>query len=190
MSKKIELDNVRLSYEHIFTPSKFDESQAAKYSAEFIIPKDHPYLPTLKRAMYEAGKEAFPSAFTKPGEWPRGYTCSLQDADTTTDSNGVTLAEKNPAYVGCYILKTSTKNPPAVFDRNVRPVTEESGLIYSGCWVNVRAAAKGYTYGKIKKGITCYLNSVQFVGNGERFGHDPAADFVNLDGDEDEDFMG
>ena len=97
MSKKVMLRNVRLSYEHIFTPSAFDDSQDAKYSATLIIPKDHPDLPAIKRAMFEAGQEEFPADFKTTG-WPKGYTCSLKDADKDTDNNGTLLAEKNPAY--------------------------------------------------------------------------------------------
>ncbi len=185
MSKKVMLRNVRLSYEHIFTPSAFDDSQEAKYSATFIIPKDHPDLPTLKRAMFEAGQETFPSDFT-PGSWPRGYTCSLKDADKDTDSNGELLADKQPAYKGCYIIEANSTRRPLVIDRKKAAVTEADDIIYSGCYVNASLAAAGYTFGKVKKGVKCYLNGVQFVKDGDRFGADASADFDALDGDEDD----
>jgi hypothetical protein len=182
------LRNVRLSYEHIFTPSAFDDSQEPKYSATFIIPKDHTDLPALKRAMLEAGQETFPSDFTGAA-WPKGYTCSLKDADKDTDSNGELLADKQPAYKGCYILEANSTRRPVVVDRQKAAVTEDDGLIYSGCYVNASLAAAGYTFGKVKKGVKCYLNGVQFVKDGERFGADASADFDALDGDED-DFLG
>jgi hypothetical protein len=188
MSIKVKLRNVRLSYEHIFTPSAFDDSQDAKYSATFIIPKDNPDLPALKRAMFDAGKESFPSDFTGTG-WPKGYTCSLKDADKDTDSNGEPLADKQPAYKGCYILEANSTRRPLVVGRKKEAITEDDGIIYSGCYVNASVAAAGYTYGKVKKGVKCYLNGVQFVKDGERFGADASADFDELDGDED-DFMG
>ena len=189
MSKKIMIRNVRLSYEHIFTPTKFDENQEAKYSATFIIPKNHADLPAVKRAMFEAGQEIFAADFVKPGIWPRGYTCSLKDADVDTDANGIVLAEKNPAYEGCYVIEANSTRRPIVVDRRKSSVTEEDGIIYSGCYVNASLAAAGYTYGKVKKGVKCYLNGVQFVKDGERFGADASSDFDALDGDED-DFMG
>jgi hypothetical protein len=176
--------NVRLSYEHIFTPTKFDENQEAKYSATFIIPKDHSDLPAIKRAMLEAGQEEFASDFTGTG-WPKGYTCSLKDADTDTDSNGEVLAEKNPSYKGCYIVEANSTRRPVVVDRKKAAVTEEDGVIYSGCYVNASLAAAGYTYGKVKKGVKCYLNGVQFVQDGERFGSDASNDFDALDGEDD-----
>ncbi len=185
MSKKVILRNVRLSYEHIFTPSRFDESQEAKYSATFIIPKDHPDLPAVKKAYFEAGQESFASDFTG-GSWPRGYTCSLKDADKDTDGNGVLLAEKNDAYKGAYILEANSTRRPVTLNRNKSQVTEDDGVIYSGCYVNASLAAAGYTYGKVKKGVKCYLNGVQFVKDGPRFGSDATSDFDALDGDEDD----
>ena len=188
MSKKVMLRNVRLSYEHIFTPSAFDESQEAKYSATLIISKDHPDLPALKRAMFEAGQETFPADFKANG-WPKGYTCSLKDADKDTDGSGTLLAEKSEAYKGCYILEANSTRRPLVIGRKKEAIVEEDGIIYSGCYVNVSLAAAGYTYAKVKKGVKCYLNGVQFVKDGERFGADASADFDALDGDDD-DFMG
>lgn len=187
MSKKIMLRNVRLSYEHIFTPTKFQENAPAKYSATFIIPKNHPDLPAVKKAMLEAGQEKFPTAFTGAA-WPRGYTCSLKDADVETNGLGEVLAEKNPAYKGCYVLEANSTRRPVALDRSKAAVTEDDGIIYSGCYVNASIAADGYVYERIKQGVKCYLNGVQFVKDGERFGSDASADFDALDGDDD-DFM-
>lgn len=187
MSKKFMLRNVRLSYEHIFTPTKFDDNQEiAKYSATFIIPKDHADLPALKRTLFEAGVEEFPADF-KPGSWPKGYTCGLKDADKDTDSNGDILAEKNPDYKGCYIIEANSVNRPIAVNRKKAAVTEADGIIYSGCYVNASLGIAGYTYGKVKKGVKAYLNGVQFVADGERFGSDALSDFDELDNDSEAD---
>lgn len=186
MSKKVKLHNVRLSYEHIFTPSAFDEKSEPKYSATLIIPKDHPDLPVIKRAMFEAGQETFPSDFVG-SQWPKGFSCSLKDADTAVDANGEILAEKQTAYKGCFVLEANSTRRPVVVDRKKAAVTEADGVIYSGCYVNVSLAAAGYTYAKVKKGVKCYLNGVQFVQDGERFGSDATNDFDELDGGADDD---
>ena len=189
MSIKFKLRNVRLSYEHIFTPTKFDEKGDPKYSATFIIPKDHADVPALKKALMEAGQEEFPADF-KTGAWPKGYTCALKDADKDMDSNGEVLAEKNEAYKGCYIIEANSARRPLAIDRKKAAVTEEDGVIYSGCYVNAVLGISGYTYGKVKKGVKAYLNGVQFVADGERFGADAMSDFDELDEDgDDDDFM-
>ena len=189
MSKKVLLRNIRLSYEHIFQPSAFDDTQKPKYSAELIIPKDHPDLPTLRRALVETGQEKFGTAFAPGKPWPVGYTCALKDADKDVDGNGVLLAEKNPEYAGAYVLKADSTKRPLVYGRRKEALTEADGIIYSGCYINVSIAAAGYEFGKVKKGVKCYLNGVQFVQDGERFGTDASADFDELDGGEDDDFL-
>mgnify|MGYP003296554814 CR=1 FL=1 len=44
----------------------------------------------------------------------------------------------------------------------------------------------GWFFGKVKKGVKAYLNGVQFVKDGERFGSDALGDFEALDGDDDD----
>lgn len=189
MSIKFKLRNVRLSYEHIFTPTKFEDNQeTAKYSATFIVPKDHADVPALKKALMDAGRESFPADFNA-ASWPKGYTCGLKDADKDTDSNGEILAEKNEAYKGCYIIEANSVRRPLAIDRKKAAVAEEDGIIYSGCYVNAVLGISGYTYGKVKKGVKAYLNGVQFVADGERFGADAMSDFDELDQDDDDDFM-
>ena len=186
MSKKIMLRNVRLSYEHIFTPTKFQENQPAKFSATFIIPKDHPDLGAIKKALLEAGQEKFGTAFNAKGGWPRGFTCSLKDADVEVNGLGEVLSEKNPAYKGCYILEANSTRRPNVVDRKAAAVTEADGIVYSGCYVNASLGIDGYTFEKVKRGVKCYLNGVQFVADGERFGADASNDFDALDGVDDD----
>lgn len=189
MSKKVMVRNVRLSYEHIFKPSAMDDNSTPKYSAELLIPKDHPDLPAIKRAILEAGQEKFPMVIAPNKPWPMGYTTALKDADKDVDGSGVLLAEKNPASKGCYILKAQSTRQPATVGRRKEKVTEADGIIYSGCYVNVSVAPAGYEFGKIKKGVTCYLNGVQFVEDGEPFGADATNDFDALDSEAYDDFM-
>lgn len=186
MSIKVMLRNVRLSYEHIFTATKFQENQPAKFSATFIIPKDHPDLPTIKRALVEAGQEKFGSDFNVQNGWPRGFTCGLKDADVEVNNMGEVLAEKNPEYKGCYILEANSTRRPVAMGRRKESLTEEDGVIYSGCYVNASVAADGYILEKVKRGVKFYLNGVQFVKDGERFGVDASADFDELESDDDD----
>ena len=188
MSKKIILHNVRLSYEHIFTPSSFDDSQEPKYNATFIIPKEHADAPALRKVLYEVGQEKYPTAFSGKG-WPAGFTCALKDGDKDTDQEGVLLGEKNPEYAGCYVIRADSTRRPVTIDRKKAAVTEADGVIYSGCYVNVSLGVSTYEFGKVKKGVKCYLNGVQFNADGERFGSDALSDFDSLDGGDDDDFL-
>ena len=48
MSKRIKLNNVRLSYANVFTARAMEEGQEPKYSTQVIVPKDHPQIKELK----------------------------------------------------------------------------------------------------------------------------------------------
>ena len=188
MAMTIKLNNVRLSYEHIFTPSAFDDSQEAKYSATLIIAKDHPELPKLKKAFLDAGTEKFPTLFGG-STWPKGVTCALKDADKETTQSGEVLSEKNPEYANCYVLQANSTRRPGVYDRDKTPLVEADGRPYSGCFINVLLGVAGYEFGKVKKGVKAYLNGVQFVADGERFGSDAMDAFDALDGETDDSFL-
>lgn len=176
MSEKIVLKNVRLSYEHIFRADSIGDSDP-KYSASWIIPKDHPQVKALKDAINKALDEKFPGKRKPGGPWPSNMHSPLSDGDDQ--------AEEHPEYAGCYVLKSSSKNRPVVMGRKKEALAEEDGVIYSGCYCNASLAAAGFEFEKLKKGVTVYLNGVQFLRDGDRLaGYDASNDFEELD-DED-----
>lgn len=181
MSEKIVLKNVRLSYEHIFRPDAIAEGSEPKYSASWIIPKDHPQVKELKEALVKALDEKFPGK-RKPGSpWPSKLHNPLKDGDE--------MADEHPEYAGCYVLKSASKIRPKVYDRRKNPVTAEDELFYSGCFCNASLAAAGFD-AQANKGVTVYLNGVQFVMDGDRLaGADASNDFEELD-DEGDDYAG
>lgn len=181
MSEKIVLKNVRLSYEHIFRADAIADGAEPKYSASWIIPKNHPQIKELKEALVKALDEKFPGK-RKPGNpWPSNLHNPLKDGDE--------MADTNPEYAGCYVLKSASKIRPKVYDRRKNPVTAEDELFYSGCFCNASLAADGFD-SPAKKGVTVYLNGVQFFEHGERLsGFDASNDFEDL-GDEDESYDG
>lgn len=178
MSEKIVLKNVRLSYEHIFHADSIGDGDP-KYSASWIIPKGHPQVKAVKEALAKALDEKFPGR-RKPGApWPSSFHSPLADGDA--------LADEHPEYAGSYVLKSSSKNRPLVMGRRKEQLTEEDGVIYSGCYCNASLAAAGFEFEKLKKGVTVYLNGVQFVRDGERLaGYDASGDFDELDDEADD----
>lgn len=178
MSEKIVLKNVRLSYEHIFRASAVVEGNEPKYSATWIIPKDSPQIRTIKEAIVKALDDKFPGK-RKNGVWPSAMHNPLKDGDE--------MADEHPEYAGSYALRASSKNRPLVMGRRKEMLAEEDGVIYSGCFCNASLAAAGFD-AQAKKGVTVYLNGVQFVQDGERLaGFDASGDFEDLDSYEDGD---
>lgn len=176
MSEKIILKNVRLSYEHLFKPDAVGDSEP-RYSASWIIPKDHPQVKMVKEALAKALDEKFPGKRKPNGPWPSNMHNPLIDGDELDD---------RPEYAGAYVLKSSSKNRPKVFNRRKEPITAEDEVIYSGCYCVASLTAAGFEFEKLKKGVTVYLNGVQFFKDGERLaGYDATNDFDDLGDDED-----
>ena len=175
MSERIVLKNVRLSYPHLFQPERFDDNQDAKYSCVLIIRKDDPQLKAIKEAIYKAGAEKWGSKI-QPGKWPSNLHWPLKDGDDKADTN--------PEYAGCYFVSPTSRQPVVLLDRAKRQLTEADDKLYPGAYVNASLAVAAFD-AAMKKGVSIYLNGIQFFQDGERLaGHDATADFDQLDEDD------
>lgn len=176
MSEKIVLKNVRLSYQHLFKADAIADGSEPKYSATWVIPKNHPQIKQVKEAIIKALDEKFPGK--RKDKWPTVMHNPLKDGDE--------MADEHPEYEGAYVLRSASKNRPVVMGRRKEQLVEEDGVIYSGCYCNASLAAAGFD-AQAKKGVTIYLNGVQFLKDGERLaGFDCTNDFDELDDDADD----
>ena len=174
MSERIVLKNVRLSYPHLFHPESF-EGQDPKYGCVLIIKKTDPQAQAIKEAIIKAGSEKWPGKLTS-GKWPSNLHWPLKDGDEKAD--------ENPEYAGCYFISTTSKNPVVLLDRSKRQLTEADGKLYPGCYVNASLAVASFD-AAMKKGVSIFLNGIQYFAEGERLaGHDATNDFDELDEDE------
>lgn len=74
-----------------------------------------------------------------------------------------------PECKGHWLISCSSKTPVGIVDQNVNPILNQTE-IYPG--VYVRASLNVFPYGGkdgIKKGISCGLNNIQKVKDGETF---------------------
>ena len=146
----------RLSYPHLFVPQPPMEGSAPdalpKYNARFMVTEED-------QAIVEAGINAIlaekfptkvPAVFTDPAK-----RCLRQDPETK----------------GWYVA-ASNVNQPRVIDRSRQDIAPNAGIPYAGCYVNavVRLWVQDNKYGKR---VNASLEAVQFVKDGERFGHAP-----------------
>lgn len=175
MPERIVLKNVRLSYPHLFKPEKFDDQQDPKYGCVLLISKEDPQIKAIKETIFKAGTEKFGSKI-QPGKWPSNLHYPLKDGDDKADTN--------PEQAGCYVISCSSKTKPVLLDRAKRALTEEDDKLYPGAYVNASCAIAAFDAG-MKKGVSIFLNGVQFFADGERLaGHDATADFEQLDEDD------
>jgi len=150
------LNNVRLSFPHLFKPHAMQEGQDEKYSATFIL--DNTEHAATMDAIEARIERLVLDEFKKPirltGEL-------IRDGNEKSDMDGY--------GDGVSFISTSRKTRPPVVDRDLSPITEEDGKIYAGCYVNatIRLWVQNNSYGKR---VNAELRAVQFVKDGESFG--------------------
>lgn len=163
MSEKIRLNNVRLSYLNVFKARAMQEGQEPKFSAQIIIPKDHPQIKELEKKILAVAKEKFPKIVTG-SKVPAKLKTPLRDGDDEYEED-----EDLAVYGGNYFFNANNTRRPVTIDRDKTPIAEDDGILYSGCYCNVVIELFGYdTAGN--KGVAASLGGVQFVRDGEALG--------------------
>ena len=180
MSKRIKLNNVRLSYVNVFEARAMNEGQEPKYSTQIIISKDHPQIKELKKAVIEVAKDKYPK-LVKDNKIPAKIKTPLRDGDEERD-------DEPEVYGGMYFFNASNKKRPTVVDRDKTPLTEDDNVIYSGCYANVFVDIYGFdTAGN--KGVAAALGGVQFKKDGEALGgKGVTADDFDVEEDDEDDY--
>lgn len=149
----------RLSFEHVWKPSKMDEDSQAKYSASILIPKtDATTLQKVRAAQEASIKGGITSKWE--GKKPVKLKLPLRDGDEERPDD--------PNYAGCYFLNATSSLKPGIVDMARQEITDE-GLVYSGCYC--RFALNFYPFSvRGNKGVAAGLNCIQKVRDGERLG--------------------
>ena len=156
----VKLENVRLSFPHLFTAHAMEEGEQAKFSASFILDNEK-HAKLIERIEKLVERLAL-------DHWKKKVTFKscLRDGNDKPDMDGY--------GDGVMFLNASRKTRPVVVDRQVNPVTEEDGVILAGCYVNatVRIWVQDNKWGKR---VNAELRAVQFVKDGESFGAAPVS---------------
>lgn len=156
---KVQLKEVRLTFPQLFDPKQVNGQGDPKYSAAFLIPKDHPQIKELKAAISTAATEKWGA---KAGDVLKqlsaGDKLCLHDGDAKSDYDG---------YAGTFFINASNKVRPLVIGPDRAPLTASDGKPYSGCYVNaiVEIWPQDNQFGKR---VNASLLGVQFVKDGER----------------------
>lgn len=156
----ILIHNARLSFPNLFKPVAFDASQEAKFGATFILQANNPDLVVLRDAIRQAVADKW------NGKTPPGLKVFLREGSEKSHLGGF--------GDDTYFFNASAATRPGLYDRRGDPVAESDGLLYAGCYVNVRIDvwAQDNQYGKR---VNAGLSGVQFVADGEAFGGGRAA---------------
>jgi hypothetical protein len=171
---KFMLRDARLAYGHgLWTkskPPKADASAKEKYRIALIIPKNHPQMKDLKAAIQSVMEAKFGAkwqAVLKAAELQQ-KSC-LRDGDTK-DGEG---------FQGNMFVSANSDTRPSTFNVDKTIVTQDDGIIYSGCYVN--ASLDIYAFDNVSKGNSAGLRGVQFLRKGDAFGGGSPADESEFD---------
>jgi len=156
---KVQLKDVRLTFPQLFDAKQVNGQGDPKFSAAFLIPKNHPQMAELKAAISTAATEKWA---TKAGDVLKqlqaGDKLCLHDGDAKSDYDG---------YSGHFFINASNKIRPLVIGPDRAPLTASDGKPYSGCYVNaiVEIWPQDNQFGKR---VNASLLGVQFIRDGER----------------------
>ena len=172
---QLVLKNVRLSFPHLYVPTKSTEDGALKYRAAFLIdPETAQGKANIKLIDAEIAR-------VKTDKWKdKADKIKLKEDRMAyvngDDCVGADSGEVYIGYEGMKVLKTANSKRPQVVDGSRQAITEEEseGKIYAGCYVN--AVVSLYAINDVAKGgngIFATVEAVQFSKHGEAFGAAP-----------------
>ncbi len=205
---KLKISNTRLSFaDGLWKPKAMEDGQTPKYGADFIITDES----VVYKQVEEGGKKAWVKTTMKEAQlavandaWKGKGAEVLEDLEASKKSYraGNKRRDKNgevyEGYEDSWYVTAKSKTKPKVFNRRPKNddgsdnlVTEESGVVYSGCYVTVTFDLYAVPEAK-RKGVFAGLTGVQFVKDGESFGGGGSAradDFDDLGDGADADDM-
>lgn len=162
----LTLQNVRLSYAHIWEAHSMDPAtQAPRFSASLLLPKtDTAQVQAVQRAIQQALQEG---AAKFNGTIPPAAALKLPLRD------GDAERADDPVYAGHWFLNANSKTRPQIVDENVQPILDQE-LVYSGCYVNVSLSFFAFNRNG-NRGVAVGLGPIQKVRDGEKLGGGPDA---------------
>lgn len=152
---KVITGKCRLSYAHVWEPSRMDEDDPLKYSACVIIPKsDKATLNKIRAAVEAATDEGIKSKWK--GKKPANLKLPLRDGDEERP--------EDEAFAGCYFLNANSKRQPGIIDLAKHEIMD-TDEVYSGCYC--RFSINFYPFSGKQNGVAAGLNNIQKVADGE-----------------------
>ena len=153
---KVVTGKAIIAHLNLFQPrAESAEINAGKYTAMVIVKKsDKETVTRIKEAIQLAIKSQWPDKV------PAGVNNPLKDGDAKYEENEA----KNAHLKGCYFLNANTASRPKVFDHNLQELIDPADVA-SGDYAKVSLNLKAYDKAG-NKGVGCYLNAVQWLGQG------------------------
>lgn len=160
-----KLQNVRLAFLNLWTPSNINGEGDLKYGANFIMVPG-----SLAATAAQAAIDAIVTA--KWGAKGIAITktinkdkVALRNGDEHLDKSG----EIYQGFEGMLYVVAKNKTRPTYIDQMKVAVTEADGVLYAGCYVNAHVEFKCGDIPKAGKCIWAVLTGVQKYRDGDAF---------------------
>lgn len=163
-------------------PPANDPKGKARYGVSLILEPGHPDLKKLEELQEQLVLDTEFKDKSKPADVYKEL--SKKDKLAVHDGDD---KKKFEGFEGNFYIAPSADTRPTAINRDRSPVTEEDGVIYSGCYVNAKIElwVQDNQWGKR---VNATLLGIQFVKDGDSFaGGPPPAnpdDFPDLDAGE------
>lgn len=162
---KVKLVNVRVAFANgLFNAQEPKGGGQKAYSCNFLFPPEHPAKVEMEKAILEAAKAC---KKWKPEEVKKILT-TLKGQDKLCMHDG-DLKPDYEGFPGNLNVSARNKSRPVLLKANKEPLTEEDGILYSGCYVNATLDvwAQDNDFGKR---VNAKVLGVQFYRDGDAFG--------------------
>lgn len=179
VQRDLIIRRARLSYPALWTPKPPPPGQPgeARYSAMLILEPANPGV----AAMVAAAKAVATDKWGDKGEkilaglradkavcFGKGEERTNRDGDVPEELAGMIWINTG---------RSLKKGPPLVVDLDPRThITEASGRVYGGCYVNAKLEIWPLDMTAVQRRIVATLVSIQFVDDGDAFGGGKAPD--------------
>lgn len=167
---------VRFSYANLFKPRKNDLSGKTEYSVVLMIPKEPHQFQSDGKAEGAGITSCIKAAAAEMFGENKNFRNPLKDGDAEKNGEGY------PKYPGHWFLtcKTGEEYPPMVIDGQRIPLGADSieqkrQNWQSGDWGKAKVSFKAYDLNGVK-GVSAYLQAVQFLYKDEPFGNSTSAE--------------
>lgn len=178
---KLTLRNVRISFPTLWEPEVINGQGVPKFSAAFLLPRDHKQIKELNDAIDQVAKDKWAARSAQIMKASKAKDRHpLHDGDTKTFAG----------FEGHWYVNASNTVRPKVRDKDGQTdLIPTDGKPYAGCYVN--AVIELYPQdNKHGQHVNATLLGVQFVKDGEAFAGGGAAsddDFEDLSADDEDD---
>lgn len=171
---EMQTGKVRLSFPHLFEKYKEPNGDEGKYQCTLLIDKDDKATASVMKKAIEAAKESGKSSKWN-GKIPGSLKLPYRDGDDS----------EYDEYEGTWSLSAKSNSKPKVTDVDGDELFDQED-IYPGCYV--RAVLKFLPYDNSGKGITCVLERIQKIEDGDPLGGSGSgSDFEDDDEDLEDD---